>query len=373
MILRPRWHSTALGALLAAGLMFTGCAPADETPPTGEAPAATASGAAQPKAEQPKAEQTKPAPTPAAPGAPASPAGAAPAEKASSGLMRTSKPNAPLPAVPPTKKAPGALPSAVDKQQLLSEGTAEQLMAIDKANRALAAGDQSQALTHFVEAFQGPTSGAGITGGIGAASMHEQAGRADEARKIYDELLEKVPEVAEIRFTAGRFFGSVGDKSRAIVEFRKVLEIQPDFLPAYPMLGALLTQTEKPDEAAALMLDYERRLKALLDQLLDPEVRWFRRRPIIDIFALVDDERVTRALIKSLGDKKAEIRLAAGDALALDPAPEALKALAKAVMDEEDPIFKRALAASLRRAEALARQDLQKAGPTPSMPPPGGQ
>ncbi len=250
----------------------------------------------------------------------------------------------------------------------LDEGTPEQLLALKAGNEALARGDEAAALTGFIEAFDGPITGASISAGLAAAALHDAAGKAAEAGAIYERLLQMAPDVPEIRFTAGRFYSAAGQPKKARAQLEKAIALQPDFLPAYPMLGGLLANTGRKTKAAELMLTYESRLKGLLDVLVDPQARAHRKVPIIDVFALIDDDRATRALIVAVGDSSMHVRLAAAGALVHDPDPAALEAIAKAALAERDPIARRALAASLKAAKK--RFEESTAQPAPRMPPP---
>lgn len=259
-------------------------------------------------------------------------------------------------------------PPPADPAAALDEGTPEQLLALKAGNEALMRGDSAQALVGFIEAFDGPTTGASISAGLAAAELHDQAGRTAEAGAVYDRLLQMAPEVAEIRFVVGRFQSASGQPKKAVEQLTKAIDLEPDFLPAYPMLGGILASTGAAGRSAELMLTYETRLKGLIDKLADPQVRDHRKVPIIDVMALVDDDRVSRALIAAVGSDSMHVRLAAAEALTHDADPAALEAIAKAALAERDPIARRALAASLKAAKK--RFDESTRTPTPAMPPP---
>lgn len=278
------------------------------------------------------------------------------------------EPTAPAELTDPAATPPGAT-EAPPETPPMDEGTAEQLLALRTGTDAMARGDRSAAMAAFVEAFDGPTTGASISAGLALAELHQQAERAPDAEAIYARLLQMAPEMAEIRFTAGRFYSATGKHTEAVTQLRRAIALEPDFLPAYPMLGGVLANTGQQQQAAELMLTYETRLKRLIDRVGDPSVQPARKLPAIDVFALIDDDRVTRILIAALRDASTKVRLAAADALVDDPDAAALEALATAALAEQDPIARRALTASLKAAKA--RFDAAGRTPTPAMPAPG--
>lgn len=367
--------------------------PAPADPPPAPPPSAAPAGDPEPTPGEPAAAEP-PAVDPAAPTEPdPSDPAAAPDAPASTGALPPSDPAAAAaadpgePAVAPGQPSGPELvqaavaladtaqqaPEEVDPPpgqpaDALDEGTAEQLLALKAANEALARNDQAVALAGFIEAFDGPTTGASISAGLAAAELHDAAGRVAEATAIYERLIGMAPDVAEIHFTAGRHFAAAGKSKRARAELERSIELEADFLPAYPLLGGVYAKTGKKKRAAELMLTYETRLKGLLDTLADPQVGAHRKVPIIDVFALVDDDRVTRGLIGAVADPSMHVRLAAADALTHDADPAALEAIARAALSERDAIARRALAASLKRAKA--RMEASTAEPKPQMPRP---
>lgn len=381
-------RSTRWAALCLVCALGSGCRGGDRSPPpvrepaaapTPPAPAVDPSAPAVDPPAQPK--QAPAADSPAA-ADPADPTAATPGDPAAANPAGTAAGAGPgdgpdlvaaavaladsatqPPDVKPYDPPPGESPDA------LNEGTPEQLLALDGANKALARGDRVAALGGFIEAFDGPPTGAAISAGLAAAELHEAEGRADEAAAIYSRLLQMAPEMAEVHFTAGRFYSAQGKPKQAIAELERTIALQADFLPAYPMLGGVLAATGKKTRAAELMLTYETRLKGLLDRLVDPALGAHHKVPIIDVFALIEDDRATRALITAVGDPSMHVRLAAADALTHDADPAALEAIARAALGERDPVARQALAASLKRAKA--RFEASTAQPTPRMPAPG--
>lgn len=296
-------------------------------------------GKASPKSAASAASQAAPT------GAPASAASTAPGSKA--------------PVIPPGTPTP------------LGEGTDAQIEHFELGKQALDRGDEAGAIKHFEKASEGPVSGPSVSAALAAANLHELRDRPGQARAIFTRMVALAPGVPELRFAAARFFAGQGDRTRAIEGFRATIRHQPEFLPAYPLLAALWTQAGKNEDAAQLLLTYETKLNSQLRRLREGTTHGADKQAIIDLLAIMDDERATTALIQRLEDPDPAVRIAAAGVLGGDDSAEALTALAKAALAETDPIAKRVMIAALKRARDAARRDLGAAPPSeapPSMP-----
>jgi protein O-mannosyl-transferase len=76
-------------------------------------------------------------------------------------------------------------------------------------------------------------------------------GRTDEALADYRKALEIKPDFAAAHFNLGCLLADRGRTDEAINEYRKALEIKPDFAEARINLGCLLEKTGRADEAIA--------------------------------------------------------------------------------------------------------------------------
>lgn len=309
-------------ALLLVALAAFACPGCNSAPPTGPAPASVAS----------------------APDAPKSAASLAPPSDAP-----------PIPPGTPT---------------VLGAGTDGQLEAFELAQQALDRGDEDKAIEYFERASDGPITGTSVSAGLAAANLHELRERPNRAQAIYVRLVALAPGVPELRFAAARFFAGQRDTARAIEGFRATIRHQPDFLPAYPLLAALWVQQDKQDDAAQLLLGYETRLNTQLRRLREDATPPGDKRAIIDLLALMNDERATAALVKALKDPTPEVRQSAAAVLGGDDSAEGLKALAEATLAETDPIVRQVMIAALKRARDAARAELGVPAATPSLPAP---
>lgn len=268
----------------------------------------------------------------------------------------------PTPAAPPAPAAKGAsapapapasavATSATAARHQRHPGTAAQLLALEEGGKAAAAGDLAQAVARYRSALDGPPSGAAISAGLAAAGLLE-VDQPLEAQALYLRTLDIADDVPEAHFAAGRFFGGRQDAVRAIRHLKRTVALEPDFLPAYPLLGGLLVSTGREAEAAERMTTYEKRLNRLLRHLRQGERSAPERTGIIELLSYIDDERATAAVISRLEDSDPAVRMAAGGALVDLAGPAAVTALAKAAVREEVPVVRQMLTSALRQARA---------------------
>ncbi len=268
---------------------------------------------------------------------------------------------------PPTAPPPAsqvAPPHALSAAEL-KPGTPSQLRALELAKRALAGGRDREALSHFQTAMTGALNGTSLSASLAAAELLSQRD-AEGAAAIYERLLDEARFVPEVQFTAGRFFfvhGRTGSAKRAL-EASTLL--QPDFLPGWVLLGTVQAQAGASIEAAATLTEYERRLNAAVRRANDMVLPPGDRLAALEVLALVDDDRATRALVTALRDPVAGVRVAAAELMAEDGSAEALQALAEAVTSEQDPAMRAALFPFLARAREQALKETRS--PLPALP-----
>ncbi|MCB9522285.1 MAG: HEAT repeat domain-containing protein [Myxococcales bacterium] len=275
----------------------------------------------------------------------------------------------PEPQTPPTPVVPNSAPSvaasnppvapsttAATARHHREPGTEAQLVGLQEAGAALARGDQAGAVARYETVLAGPPTGAAVSAGLAAASLLE----VDEpaaAEALYLKTLAIAGDVPEAHFAAGRFFGGRRDSVRAIRHLKQALDLEPDFLPAYPLLGGLLVAGGRQEEAAQRMVVYEQRLNRLLRHVREAERSAEERAGILELLSYIDDERALQAVIDRLKDGSPAVRMAAGGALVDLASPEAVTALAQAVVQEEQPVVREMLTSALRQARAaLASQ-----------------
>ncbi len=233
----------------------------------------------------------------------------------------------------------------------LAPGTDAQQAAIARASEKLNAGDLDGALMHYAEAMTGPVTGTSVSAGLGAANLFEARKEGARARQVYEKLLADAGKQSpEVQFAAARFLAGQGESERAIAGFRAAVEMQPDFLPAYPPLGGLLVQAGRNEEAARHMLQYEVRLNQQI-RVVRSTAPLQARLSVMDLLATLDDERVGRVMVELLHSPSKEMRISAAGAIADAPTPGALEALRTAAEIETLPFVKRVLSEAVKRAE----------------------
>ncbi len=286
------------------------------------------------------------------------PAAPAPASQA--------KAPATAPAPPSVVEAPPSSPPDAGPPPLAPD-TLEQMQALEGAKAALLAGRDGEARRLFLKASDGPVSGAAVSAGLAAAELLEAAGDAAGAEAVYARLRGGPGGLPEVHLAAGRFYERRNEIPKAIEALQAAVQGQPDLLPAYASLGVLLARAGRNDEAATALLQYESRLNDMLRVLRATKTDLDRRMAVVEVLAMVDDERVTKALIEALAAPEPDLRMFAAEALVDDDSPEALEALARAAQAEQHPLAKRVMFEALGRARDRARGSN---APPPAMPKP---
>lgn len=283
---------------------------------------------------------------------------------------------APSPASAPPSTLPSAPPSAAalptapapPTPQTLAEGTPTQLAALNGAKAALAAGKDREALAMFREAMEGGMTGTSVSAALAAAELLTARGRDAEALELYRQLVSRAQLIPEVQFTAARFFWTHGDDKSAQNALESALMVQPDFLPAWRLLGMAQARAGKKTEAGRTLTEYELRLGRIVRRSADLSVAPGERLGALVMLSMLDDDRGVEALVKALKDPDAGLRAAVADMLADESAPEALAGLAEAALAEKDPDVRLHIAAQLARARAQARAET--ASPLPGLPRP---
>ncbi len=283
------------------------------------------------------------------------------------GCKAPTPPAPPAPVPPPpqvTTPAPAKVPDAAKPAEVeappLAEGTDEQQRALEQGGAALAAGKQAEALAAFLKATHGPLTGSAVSASLAAASLYEEAGESARARALYAGLLQKVPDLPEVHFVAARFEAERGDAAAAVKGFQKTLELQPDLLPAYPLLGATLGRMGRNEEAAKALLEYEKRLQRWISLVRDRGQKRSARLEAVDLLAVLEDERVMKAMIELLVDPDPQLRIAGAGVIADLPDQASFTLLKRVAEIEAEPFTKRVLTEAVERARSKLPPDAQK-------------
>ena len=77
-----------------------------------------------------------------------------------------------------------------------------------------------------------------------------QAGRVDQAKRLYEEVLQNEPANAVAHFNLGVVHQEAGESEQAEDRYRRAIEANPNFAQARFNLAILLERTDRPEEAA---------------------------------------------------------------------------------------------------------------------------
>ncbi len=135
----------------------------------------------------------------------------------------------------------------------LSDGGFSEIPDVVMKTGAAAAAAAPAAPAHEVAPVMPPES-ASMKDVYNKAVEATRAGNLDEAEKLYKEILEKLPNLAEIHYNLGRVYVAKKDLDSAEASFRKMVELQPEKPDGFIALAALLGANGKTQEAAVLLI-----------------------------------------------------------------------------------------------------------------------
>lgn len=85
----------------------------------------------------------------------------------------------------------------------------------------------------------------------GIITQYAQTKELDKAQSRVDQALSAYPNVSWLHYLKGQVYALQGNGSSAEAEFRRALEIDPNYLPAYSSLAALFINSNQQDRAIA--------------------------------------------------------------------------------------------------------------------------
>jgi HEAT repeat protein len=253
---------------------------------------------------------------------------------------------------------------------MLPPGTPTQLAALNGAKAALIEGRDREALAAFRQAMEGGLTGTSVSAALAVAELLLAKGATDEAGALYRDLVVRARYVPEVQYAAGRFFWGAGDAARALLALTTAVSLQPDFLPAWELLGLVQARAGKNTEAGRTLTEYELRLGRLVKRAADAGVPAGDRLAALEMLSLLSDERALDGLLTGLRDPEPDIRLAVAELLVDEPSPRALEALSQTALAEKHPELRAALTGVLDRARRRAAAET--ASPLPPLPRPQG-
>jgi tetratricopeptide (TPR) repeat protein len=191
----------------------------------------------------------------------------------------------------------------------LGPGTKEQQQLLVKAKSAFLNEQWEEAEKQFGKLTEtGPISGPQVTAFIALGQIYNDTDRADEAQRLYERLLRKAPDVAEVHFVLARTLAEQGDTTKAMREYEKTIKLQPDYLQAMVELGGLYAKAGRKEEAEKLFYTYEKKVYKLAEKLESKETPPEDKLYLLEIFSFVDDDRANQAIAKTVMDPDPAVR-----------------------------------------------------------------
>lgn len=234
----------------------------------------------------------------------------------------------------------------------LDEGTQKQKDMLARGKRAFLTNETETAERQFEELVEtGPVSGAQVSGVIALAQLYIESDRPEEAVKLYDDLSEEAAALPEVKLVIARSLGEQGDFEEAIEVYRELLEKQPDFIFALVEMGNAYAELGDEEKAAAALYRYEIRLGELADALGSEETGKEGQLYLLDVFSLLNDERVGRAVGRVLDDDSAEVRATAARVLGQTGSVDKREALEKMAEEDKDAQVREAAEEALEQLD----------------------
>lgn len=193
--------------------------------------------------------------------------------------------------------------------QKLDSGTQEQQDMLLRAKADFLEGKWDAAQVAFEKLMvTGPISGPQVTAMIALAEIYKEKGEAAKALALYNDLLARAPDVAEVQFIGGRALAENGETSRAIAAYEKAITLDSNYLQAYVELGALYVKAGRNEEANKIFLAYEQRIYGLAKKLESRDIDPAEKLDVLEVFSFVKDDRANQAIMMALADPAPEVR-----------------------------------------------------------------
>jgi tetratricopeptide (TPR) repeat protein len=242
----------------------------------------------------------------------------------------------------------------VPSTERLAEPTEEQEALLVQARTAFLRDQYEQAEAWFYElAHSEPVSGATVTATLALGQIYIETGRPEQALAFFDGLGEILDETPELLLVIARVYRDLGQPQQALQSYDRAFMARQEYLFILTEMAEILLELGEEDRAAQLLLHYEERLAQMAIALISPhQVPLYQRRFVVEIFAMLHDERAHDALTVALDDPEPEIRREAahalGELVVLEAEPR-LRRLAIEDRNEEVRVAARQAIDTLRR------------------------
>jgi tetratricopeptide (TPR) repeat protein len=255
--------------------------------------------------------------------------------------------------------------SGESEEAELPPGTEEQQKLLAKAKTSFLKDDFEAAEPIFKKVTEtGPLTGTQASAYIALGQIYVEQGEPQKAIDLLELVPEKGKEVVELRLVLARAYADAEEFREAVDEYEALLELQPNYLFAYPPLGSIYVKRGEKKKAAKLYRRYENRLHEMSTAVENPgQSKTVERLNILDIFASSNDERVVKAVTAALEDPKPRVRAKAAKTAAAIKAVGArskLEEMAKG--DSSEYVRKQAKRAAAKLAEVERPPDRERVG-----------
>ncbi len=240
----------------------------------------------------------------------------------------------------------------------LPEGTAEQQAKLIEGRTAFLSDQFEEAEEIFKElAFEEPVTGDTISAAVALAQIYIETGRSERALELFADLEEHIAHIPEVLFVLAGVYAELGHPQRAIRAYDRTYALNRDYIFVLPQMAELLIAQGEEEKAGELLFRYEQRVYQMAEILESPDRASEKDRLyVLDILALLHDERAHDALQKALGDPSAQIRGGAALALADLAVVEARDDIEELAVEDDDQSVRDAARVALDSLRQLPDQ-----------------
>lgn len=238
----------------------------------------------------------------------------------------------------------------------LGPGTKEQEALLARGKGHFLAGELDKAREAFEAlAATEPASAPMVSGTIALGDIYNTQGRLEDAMMLYKLLKVRAPNVPEVHLVIGRTLGNTEKKREALEALQRAVQLQPAYIFLWPEIAELHLKLGEQDASAKAYLAYEKEVQRYVTRLKGRDATPIPERVrIVDVFALIGDDRVTEALIDALKHDPHElIRERAATALGDVEAVSARDVLQTAAASDSSDRVKQAAKQSLHALSGI--------------------
>lgn len=236
----------------------------------------------------------------------------------------------------------------------LPEGTPEQQEKMNLARAAFLSDRYEIAEGLFAELARAqPVTGTTVSAALALAQIFIETDRPEEALDLLNDVRKSVEDLPEVLLVIARVYRQLERPAEALRTFDRALQVQPNYIFIYTEMAQIFFEEDDKERGQQLLLRYEQKIEQLATALEDQEKTSEEERIyLVDIFALIHDERGHQALIKALEDQSPHIRARAAQALGELAVYEAKDALEQIAVEDSSELVRPAARRALLELSA---------------------